>query len=180
MNQATKKGLIWGLALTAVGVGIYYLVKSIRNKENIDGFDKDEETQVLTSTSTSNTSPVKVKLEASKWVEKGAKGIEVRYIQLGVNNIIKAAKQIKYYYKDKYNKLPVADKNRIDALAKIVPLKVDDDFGGKTLSAIQVIEGKSGANYCMIQKRRVSLANKYGLKNPYGAMELCQDKMVNN
>jgi hypothetical protein len=180
MNQATKKGLIWGLALTAVGVGIYYLVKSIRNREGVDGFDEDEETQVLTSTSASNTSPVKVKLEASKWVEKGAKGIEVRYIQLGVNNIIKAAKQIKYYYKDKYNKLPVADKNRIDALAKIVPLKVDDDFGGKTLSAIQVIEGKSGANYCMIQKRRVSLANKYGLKNPYGAMELCQDKMVNN
>ena len=179
MNAGAKKGLIWGLVLTGVGVGIYYLVKSMKNKQIVDSFDTSEEEQIASTTTNTNvnsSTPTEVILDSDRFVQKGDEGVEVKYIQWGINNLIKGAKEIKK--SGKYNYLSDKDKKRIDALVNIKPLKGDGIFGDKTLSAVKIVENSRGTNYCLIQKRRVNFHNKYKLKNPYGNAPICVDKKV--
>ena len=176
MNAGAKKGLIWGLVLTGVGLGIYYLTKSIKDKRAMDESDMSEEDQIVSEITNNASTESKVNLDNDRWVEKGSRGIEVKYIQWGINNIIGAAKKIKS--SDKYNYLSSSDKARINALSKMKTLEGDGMFGDKTLSAVKTVEGKTGTNYCLIQKRRVAFHAKYKLKNPYGDMPICKDKMV--
>ena len=195
MNEGAKQGLIWGLVLTGVGVGIYFLVKKIGEDTNLLDKDREVEEDEDTGEGGSKTNPSaadkvmldagvadKVMLDADKWVKKGDNGVEVKYVQWGVNNIIKAAKQVD---REPYRS-PAKDKSRIAAIAAIKPLKRDGDFGNKTKAAVQIITGNSGTNYCLIQKKRLAFHAKYGgtiagtvlLNNPYGNMKLCVDKMV--
>ncbi|MHA2182895.1 MAG: hypothetical protein ACXAAH_15865 [Promethearchaeota archaeon] len=185
MNTAVKKGLIWGLALTVVGVGIYFLIKKVGNKGEEDYTPEiDEEDRIIAA---GGTTSEKVELDAYKWLKKGSKNIETKYLQWGINEIIKTAKMIKYWKpnptdpsKKWYDTMNSADKRRIDALAGITPLKGDGDFGAKTLAAVKIVEGKSETSYCNIRSRRSALAKKYDFKDPYGNIgkKGCNKRMV--
>jgi hypothetical protein len=76
-----------------------------------------------------------------------------------------------------YDVMDAKDKARIDNLAKLKPLVGDGDFGDKTVTAVSVVKGRKGANYCEIRKTRSALAHKYSLKDPYGGQG-CKKRMV--
>ena len=187
MNAGAKKGLIWGLVLTAVGVGVYLIVKKAKNKGEEDYIPDLSEEDVIVASSGGGSgggAPAKVELDPFKWLQKGSKNVETKYVQWGINEIIKTAKMMKYWKpspsnpsKKWYDIMSSKDKARINALAGLTPLKGDGDFGSKTEAAVQVVKGKKGTNYCEIRKTRSALAHKYNFKDPYGGAG-CKKRMV--
>jgi hypothetical protein len=195
MNAGAKKGLIWGLVLTGVGVGAYFLIKKLRENAEVEDFDtsESEEQQAVKESGGGGGSSNKVMLDSDKWVQKGARGVEVKYVQGAINNLITSAKKVLKLNKavavtpigsmgylgglGVLGNLNSTQKRRVEALANLTPLKRDGDFGSKTETAVQVVEGKKGTNYCLLQKRRTSFNKTYKLSAPYDT-GICKDFMV--
>ena len=199
MNEAAKQGLIWGLVLTGVGVGIYFLVKKIGEDEDGEGlFSKkpkenepllDEEKSLVVDTS--SNAPTKVTLMPYKVIQLGSKNIETKFVQWNINELIATAKKVRWWKpypgmstetgvstKKWYDVMDAKDKARTLALASIKPLKDDGEFGAKTLAAVKIVRGKTYTNYCAVRKQRIAYALKYDFKHPFNKDNSCKERQV--
>jgi len=175
----------------------YLIDKSRQNKPCDEGYEKDENGAcvevVSTTTTTTNAKPtVKPTFSGTKIVSKGSKGDEAKTVQTALNNIISDAKKWKTPVVTK-NVVPEFDWSsglnssyesskqkpyldiQLDStkdskrkkIASLKPLVVDGDFGSKSVAVLIEIMGKSSASYNEVRDKRISLANTYGLGNPY-------------
>lgn len=177
MNQGLKKGLIWGLVLTAVGVGGYYLYKSLSgkggSKEDEDKFDGDENPfgeNVAGDGGGGASTPPKKKTDVYRWLSKGkrdsANQNEIEKLQYIFNRMRLAAFTAKAN-KAKYDKLSSSMKKWVDALTKQPKLVVDGVFGSKTEAMCYTAMGNKGTQLCKARQRRMYLNEQLGLYNPY-------------
>lgn len=173
MNQGLKKGLIWGLVLTAVGVGGYYLYQSLiesGSNEDDDKFEGDENPFGENVKGTTPTTPPKKITDTSRWMKKGMRDNsnqnEIEKLQHILNRMRVAAFTAKSD-KSKYNKLSSTMKTWVDNLTRDPKLSVDGVFGGKTEAMTRVAMGKPATNLCQARQKRIDLNTQLGLYNPY-------------
>jgi hypothetical protein len=184
-----KIGAITLLSLGAV-YGGYRLVRYLVKKSRRESMPTNEEVQVMDMSEKKEVA--KPTFSGTKIVSKGSKGDEAKTVQTALNNIIGDAKKWKTPVVTK-NVIPEFDWSsglnssyesskqkpyldiQLDStkdakrkkIASLKPLVVDGDFGSKSVAVLIEIMGKSSASYNEVRDKRISLANTYGLGNPY-------------
>lgn len=185
MNKAGK-GILWGLGLTALGVGVYFGVQYILNNRATEDWDTDTDESTgeagADNPITDSTPKTRV-VKAYTWLKKGSKDSSkeatVEYFQHILNKIIKGAKETKKYGHKMKNLSPSA-KTWVERIASLGYLKADGHYGSKTETAKQTIMGSTKPRICEARKKRIDFNTTVGEKNPYASWikNICKDQTV--
>ena len=178
---------IGAITLASIGViwGGYKIVKHFIAK------NQERENQnlpvelVIASNEVEKKTVKKPAFSADKIVKLGSKGDEAKTVQTALNNIISDAVKAKPKADttidpnkglvfDKtfgWMKANTSEKDKTEAsrqyIASHKPLVADGVFGAKSVSVLKGIVGKDSATYNEVKNKRLSLAKRFGLGNPY-------------
>lgn len=179
-----KIGLI---TLGSIGViwGGYKIVKHFIAK------NQEKENQnlpvevVIASNEVEKKEVEKPAFNTNKVVKLGSKDSEAKTVQTALNNIISDAVKAKPKADltidpkkgmifDKtfgWLKADTTEKDKTETsrqyIAGFKPLIADGDFGAKSVIVLKGILGKDSATYNEVKNKRLSLAKRFGLGNPY-------------
>jgi len=171
MNSTTKT-IVWGVAIAAAGVGIYFGVNALLNRNSLDG-DRIEDPssgEAPTRPTPTNPKPKKRKIDSQRIVRKGmsdpAESAEIEYIQTIANLMRSAARKVRWESQI-MKTYPTGTQNWIKSLAAMPSLKVDGNFGSNTEKAVFAVTGKSQTHLCKFRGQRRSLAQQMKKADPY-------------
>jgi hypothetical protein len=178
---------IGAITLASIGViwGGYKIVKHFIAKSQERDNEEIPVDIVIASNEVEKKTVTKPAFSADKVVKIGSKGDEAKTIQTALNNIISDAVKAKPKVDttidpnkglvfDKtfgWMKANTSEKDKTEAsrqyIASFKPLVADGIFGAKSVSTLKGIVGKDSATYNEVKNKRLSLAKRFGLGNPY-------------
>jgi hypothetical protein len=185
---------IGAITLASIGViwGGYKIVKHFIAKNQERENQNLPVEVVIASNEVEKKEVEKPAFNTNKVVKLGSKDSEAKTVQTALNNIISDMSKAKTPVITKTitpqfnwgsssnsnysisNQKPFVD-TQIDKqkeatrkyIAGLKPLIADGDFGAKSVIVLKGILGKDSATYNEVKNKRLSLANQFGLGNPY-------------
>jgi hypothetical protein len=185
---------IGAITLASIGViwGGYKIVKHFIAKNQERENQNLPVEVVIASNEVEKKEVEKPAFNTNKVVKLGSKDSEAKTVQTALNNIISdmakaktpvitktITPQFNWGSSSNSNYSPSNQKPFVDTqidkqkeatrqyISGFKPLVVDGVFGAKSVNVLKGILGKDSATYNEVKNKRLSLANQFGLGNPY-------------